>query len=379
MEKFIELIRDMHAECYETVLQKLFANKIRVALLSVVDVKNVIETAKNYRKQLNVTHFITLPEVMPEKTSDMDFELVSVYDAINQHLCPEYIFACNEIDVRFAAKKFPASKILYQERKNTKEIYDTFMSNLPALKKVYDSLIDEESKKTFRGYWLGNVSNQLAKIHHSKNPHYLTPGFIPEKGAVVIDVGAYDGGTCLRFTERGFKVYGFEMDKNLFGHAAKVAEENNFVVENVGLGSYKHTAKYLPLNYGSTHLDDDGSEIARIITLDSYVREKNIPRVDLIKLDVEGAELDVLKGAAVTISRFKPILLLSAYHKWDDFWTLMEFVKQLNPEYEFALRQYHVSIEDEPFAIDENFQRQPALLGLEPCFKNFNECVLLAR
>lgn len=315
---------------------------------------------------------------MPE-TSDADFDIISVYDAINQHFRPEYIFTIEQADARFAAKHFPDSKVLYPQRDNTAEIYDTFMSNLPALKKVYDALIDEESRETFRGYWLGNVSNQLNKIRHAKNPHYLVPGFIPEKGAIVIDVGSYDGGTCLRFTERGFKVCGFEFDKNLFGHALKVAKQNGFVVENVGLGSHNHEAKYRPLNGGATHLDDEGSEVAQIITLDSYVREKNLPRVDLIKFDVEGAELDVLKGAAVTISRFKPILLLSAYHKWDDFWTLTEFVKALNPEYEFALRQFCVSIEDEPFACDENYFRQLASLGLDPCYKNFDECVLLAR
>ncbi|MBR1645851.1 MAG: FkbM family methyltransferase [Selenomonadaceae bacterium] len=376
MEKFIELVRDMHAECYEFVLQKIISQKIPVAMFSGGDVKNSFETAKNFRKQLNLTHFITLSE----ENFSADFEVVSVREAIDKHFRPEYIFALSVIDARFAAKNFPSSKILCLERDNTEEIYDTFMNNLPALKKVYDALIDEESKKTFRGYWLGNVSNQLNKIHHAKNPHYLVPGFIPEKGAIVFDVGSYDGGTCLRFTERGFKVYGFELDKNLFKYAAQVAQENNFVVENVGLGSHKHTANYRPLDGGSTHLDDDGSEVAQIITLDSYVREKNIPRVDLIKLDVEGAELDVLKGATVTISRFKPILLLSAYHKWDDFWTLMDFVKQLNPEYEFAMRQFCVSPEDEPFTnIDEEFQRRLALCGLEPCYKNFNECVLLAR
>ena len=378
MDKFIELVRDMHTECYETVLNKIFTNKIRVAMLSVFDVKNSVANAKEFRKQLNLTHFITLPENVPE-TSDADIEFMSVYDAINQHFRPEYIFAVNPVDARFAAKHFTASKVLFPERENTAEIYNAFMSNLPALKKVYDALIDEESRETFCGYWLGNVSNRLDKIHHAKNPHYMVPGFIPDRGAIVIDGGSYDGGTCLRFTERGFKVYGFEMDKNIFAHASKVAKQNKFVVENCGLGSHNYEAKYRPLNGGATHLDDDGNEVARIITLDSYVREKNLPRVDLIKLDVEGAELDVLQGAAVTISRFKPILLLSAYHKWDDFWTLFEFVKALNPEYEFALRQFSVSIEDEPFAVDEKLFRQMELLGLEPRYKNFSECVLLAR
>ena len=167
--------------------------------------------------------------------------------------------------------------------------------------------------------------------------------------------------------------------KNLFPHAAQVAKQKNFVVENFGLGAYRHEAKYLPLNGGATRFNENGTASAQIITLDEYVREKNLPCVDFIKLDVEGTELDVLRGAATTITRFKPILALSAYHKWDDFWTLSEFVKALNPEYEFALRQYHVSIEDEPFAVDENFQNQLALLGLEPCYKSYYECVLLAR
>ena len=375
MEKFVELIRDMHEECYETVLKKIAAKKVPVAVLAVIDPKSSLDIAKKFSAVLNLTHFITFSI----ENLNADFEILSIEDALNRHLCPEYIFVFNGVDARFAAKNFPASKILYPERDNTAKIYDTFIKNLPALKKFYDSLIDEESRKTFCGYWLGNVSNRLEKIHHSKTPHYMTPGFIPKAGAIVIDGGSYDGGTCMRFTERGFKVYGFEPDKNLFKFAAEVAKRKNFVVENVGLGAYKHEAKYLPLNGGSTHLDENGSETAQIITLDDYVREKNLPRVDFIKLDVEGAELDVLKGAATTITRFKPILALSAYHKWDDFWTLMEFVKDLNPEYEFALRQYHVSIEDEPFAVSENFQTQMEILGLEPWYKFYGECILLAR
>ena len=375
MDEFIKLIQDMHTERYDTVLKKILVQKIPVAVFSVVHIENAFEMAK--KATLNVTHFITLPNVASDESTD--FKIISVDEAINNRLRPEYIFAISTFDARVAAKNFPSSIVICPENENTEEIYNTFMSNLPALKNFYDTLIDEESRKTFRGYWLGNVSNRPDKLYHSNNSHYMTPGFIPECGAIVIDGGAYDGGTCLRFTERGFKVYGFELDKNLFGYAAKLANEKNFVVENVGLGSHNHIDKYLPLNGGSTHLDKDGSESAQIITLDSYVREKNLPCVDFIKLDVEGAELDVLRGASTTIARFKPILAISAYHKWDDFWTLMEFIKALNPDYKFALRHYHVSPEDEPFAVNEEFQQQMTLLGLEPWHKFYGECVLLAR
>ena len=120
--------------------------------------------------------------------------------------------------------------------------------------------------------------------------------------------------------------------------------------------------------------------VMRFCIVDSYVREKRLPRVDFIKLDVEGAELDVLKGAATTIARWKPILILSAYHKWDDFWTLRNFVKSIRADYEFALRHYTMSHEDDHRVlknIDElNFMES---LGLDATVKPYNECCLLAR
>ena len=375
MEKFIELVRDMHVELYDTVLKKILAQKIPVALLAVINVEHALEVAQG--STFNITHFITLPEAVPD--APKNFEVVTVDAAIERRLRPEYIFTLTPMDARVAAKNFPASTVLYPENENTAEIYDTFMSNLPALKNFYDALIDEDSRETFCGYWLGNIANRPDKLHHAKGPHYLTPGFIPAAGAIVIDGGSFDGGTALRFKQMGYDVYGFELDKNLYPHAAKVARENNFVVENFGLGAYNHTASYCPINGGSTRVADDGSESAQIVTLDSYVREKNLPRVDFIKLDVEGAELDVLRGATTTITRFKPILALSAYHKLDDFWTLMNFVKALNPDYEFALRHYHVSPEDEPFGLDADFQPHMTALGLEPWHEFYGECVLLAR
>jgi FkbM family methyltransferase len=44
-------------------------------------------------------------------------------------------------------------------------------------------------------------------------------------------------------------------------------------------------------------------------TLDDVVLRRNLSRVDFVKMNIEGAEIKALRGAAVTISRFRPILL----------------------------------------------------------------------
>ncbi len=71
-------------------------------------------------------------------------------------------------------------------------------------------------------------------------------------------------------------------------------------------------------------------------TLDSFVSENKLD-VGLIKVDLEGAELEFLQGAKHTIRTQKPVLLLSIYHKPSDFFELKPMLEQWVPEYEFTV------------------------------------------
>jgi hypothetical protein len=55
--------------------------------------------------------------------------------------------------------------------------------------------------------------------------------------------------------------------------------------------------------------------------------------VGLIKLDVEGSELDVLMGAKKTIEEHKPVLIVSVYHRGQDFFEIPKLVKEIEPRY----------------------------------------------
>ncbi|MBE8954959.1 MAG: hypothetical protein SR2Q5_04715 [Quinella sp. 2Q5] len=166
---------------------------------------------------------------------------------------PEFVFVLdNNATMRFAIKKFPKSKVIFI--RSDADYYESFMTHLPELQDFYESLIDERSRETFCGYWLGRISNQFAHFVHTYESHHLMGGFIPPRGGTVIEAGAYDGGTATIFTELGYKVYTFEMDKINFAATEPVAAEKNFVLENFGLGAYKHTEHYNPTGKNWTKL-----------------------------------------------------------------------------------------------------------------------------
>jgi FkbM family methyltransferase len=72
-----------------------------------------------------------------------------------------------------------------------------------------------------------------------------------------------------------------------------------------------------------------------LTTIDKIVAELKLPRVDFIKMDIEGAEKPALKGASDTIRRFRPRMSLSSEHLADDYTAIPALVKSLEPRYRY--------------------------------------------
>lgn len=73
--------------------------------------------------------------------------------------------------------------------------------------------------------------------------------------------------------------------------------------------------------------------LAKMITLDEFVSENQIQKVDFIKADIEGAERYMLNGATETLRRFAPKLAICTYHLKDDPQVLEGIIKEANPAY----------------------------------------------
>jgi len=75
----------------------------------------------------------------------------------------------------------------------------------------------------------------------------------------------------------------------------------------------------------------------KTMTLDSFVKEYNVERVDFIKIDAEGSEREILKGAKETIKKFKPRMAIAAYHLPDDKKVIPELLLSIRDDYKFRL------------------------------------------
>jgi FkbM family methyltransferase len=73
------------------------------------------------------------------------------------------------------------------------------------------------------------------------------------------------------------------------------------------------------------------------MSIDDFVRDSKWPRVDFIKMDIEGAELRALQGAENTLRSFVPALAISVYHRDSDFVDIPRYLTQLGLDYELFL------------------------------------------
>jgi len=78
----------------------------------------------------------------------------------------------------------------------------------------------------------------------------------------------------------------------------------------------------------------------RAIRLDELVAELGLERVDFVKIDAEGAELEILKGAVNTLARYSPFVVMSAYHMPLDPIRLAKFLRKMG--YVHALIRSHL-------------------------------------
>lgn len=175
--------------------------------------------------------------------------------------------------------------------------------------------------------FLAHLLKATLRQHHRE----LIPVFAPHipDEAVVIDVGAHAGQFSKLFAKmapRG-RVYAFEPSayaRSILTRSLAFNRLNHVKVVPVGLSDAPgELTLHTPikarggLGFGIAHFGDDGEDsrdtldqIVPLTTLDAFAQQEGLSRLDFLKADVEGWEVNVLKGGLATLAKHRPALFL---------------------------------------------------------------------
>lgn len=169
--------------------------------------------------------------------------------------------------------------------------------------------------------------------------------------AVCIDVGANIGLSTLAFagTAPNGRVLAFEASPRAFKFLEQNVRDNGFAnVECIqcALSNREGTLRFYedPEFLAGSRIQDVASDPHRPSlevasrTLDSELSKRDLQRLDILKVDVEGYEQEVLEGAVETIKRFRPLCVIEfnsyalAYERHIAPWTLMAHLESIFPK-----------------------------------------------
>lgn len=211
--------------------------------------------------------------------------------------------------------------------------------------KAFDLFYDDQSRQEYHDQikWRLTLTDGILGSHLPHDDIYFFDEVVTKKHEVLVDGGAWDGDTIRDFIARDRLEYCYAIEPD----PATVVKLSAFVasaglhdrVEIHPFAAWSSTGA-LPFNamgtMGSQVDFGHGAVAVKCVTIDSIVKRK----ITYIKLDVESSEINVVKGAAQTIARDRPVLAISAYHSPQDLWRLPNLVKSICPDYNVFLRRY---------------------------------------
>ncbi|CAN5806099.1 hypothetical protein BH10BAC2_BH10BAC2_19290 [soil metagenome] len=149
---------------------------------------------------------------------------------------------------------------------------------------------------------------------------------LSEREGTVIDVGVNLGQTLLKIASLNSKVdyYGFEPNPVCYTYCKELIKRNalsSFKVLPVGLSDEAAVVKLFGDNdhaSGATVVENFRVNTERYVIIhhvplmrgDVVLKEESITKINFVKIDVEGAELEVIKGLQETLLKFKPVIIM---------------------------------------------------------------------
>ena len=210
-------------------------------------------------------------------------------------------------------------------------------------------LIMAQLNESYADLSMSNVPITLTSMYYESGlklvPYRITESFV---GTIALDCGASVGDSAIPISRYGFKtVYCFEPLPEAFlvlkENVSKNALGGVIVAKQLGVdrvGGVRYMKKIGDSGQGSLLSNSSGDIEVEVVSLDKFCESLDTP-VSLIKLDVEGSELDALKGAEDVIKKYRPVILCAVYHTWlqpNQIFDVKKYLEGLGLGYEFQFK-----------------------------------------
>jgi FkbM family methyltransferase len=215
-------------------------------------------------------------------------------------------------------------------------------SRLTQLDRLLPLLSDNLSKSILADTWEYWSNGSLERCPEPSLHDEYVPVNVPRysKELRLIDCGASNGSTLTRLTKAGYHIeaaLAFEPDPTNFRKLILKTSDFNIIPLPLGLWSCETQLSFSANadNSLASVLDATGSTLIQCVSLDSVAINF---KPNLIKFDIEGSELEVLHGAKNLISKYRPNLCVSIYHRPGDPLDILDLLASWSLGYQFYLR-----------------------------------------
>jgi FkbM family methyltransferase len=217
------------------------------------------------------------------------------------------------------------------------------------IRRAFQLFADEESRRQFVAHLRFRLQLDYEALPPCVADDYFPPDVVPKPlppDAVFVDCGAYDGDSIRAFLAhqqgRFGSIYAFEPDarncERLRAYVVSlgVKASQRIRVFNAGVSERRTTLRFNAAGNMSSAFSSAGAVEVQVTPIDDVVEANGAPVY--LKLDVEGAEWEALKGCERLLERARPLMAISVYHRPDDLWQLPLSIAARDLDYRFFLR-----------------------------------------
>ena len=223
---------------------------------------------------------------------------------------------------------------------------DYYLQHRKEIEDVYENLSDDESKRQFLAHVDCRINLNFEELPEADtaNQYFPSDVVVLNDSEVFLDAGAYDGDTLKDFakrTDNEFSKYlALEPDpvnyKKLLD-VARTFEDGKVEVFPYAVGAENTVLKFDATGGAGAGFSEEGAIEVECKRVDDFFYDY---KPTYLKFDIEGAELDALKGSEKTIEMYRPKLAVCIYHLPEDLWQIFHYLKNRFPFYNFFARTH---------------------------------------